>query len=91
MIVLDKTVSEKMLGILVDDVFSVTTYMKEDINLDTRSSDESHRDMLGVIRKHRRDAEGKEKSALVIWPDIKRMIGRVERDLEGNVLKKGDL
>jgi purine-binding chemotaxis protein CheW len=80
-IVLDKTVSEKMIGILVDDVYSVTTYSKDDIDQGAHSSNESHRDILGVIRKHRKDAGGKDKRTLVIWLDIKRMIGRVEKDL----------
>lgn len=80
-IVLDKTVSEKMIGILVDDVSSVTTYSKEDIDQDAHSSNESHRDILGVIRRHKKDAGGKDKSMLVIWLDIRKMIGRIEKDL----------
>lgn len=80
-IVLDKTVSEKMIGILVDDVSSVTTYAKEDIDQDAQSSSESHRDIIGVIRKHKKDGAGKDKSTLVIWLDIKKMIGRVEKEL----------
>ena len=51
-IVLDKTVSEKMIAILVDDVSSMTTYSKEDVDQEAHSSSESHRDILGVIRKH---------------------------------------
>jgi chemotaxis signal transduction protein len=70
-----------MIGILVDDVSSVTTYAKEDIDQEAQSSSESHRNILGVIRKHKKDAGGKEKSALVIWLDIKKMIERVEKDL----------
>jgi len=71
-IVLDKTVSEKMIGILVDDVFSVTTYYKNDIDQEAHSSSDGSRDILGVIRKHRKDGEGKEKNVLVIWLDIKK-------------------
>lgn len=80
-IVLDKTVSEKMIGILVDDVYSVTTYTSDDIDQGAQSSHESHRDILGVIRKHKKDGSGKDKSTLVIWLDIKKMIGRIEQDL----------
>ena len=80
-IVLDKTVSEKMTGILVDDVSSVTTYSKEDIDQVDHSSNESHRDILGVIRKHKKDGGVKDKSSLVIWLDIQKMINRVEKDL----------
>lgn len=80
-IVLDNTVCEKMIGILVDDVYSVTTYTKIDIDQEVHSSGESHQDILGVIRKHRKDAKGKEKGVLVIWLDIKKMIERVEKNL----------
>jgi len=80
-IVLDKTVSEKMIGVLVDDVTSVSTYSKEDIDQDAHSSGESHRDILGVIRKHRKEAGGKDKNALILMLDIRKMIQRVEKDL----------
>jgi purine-binding chemotaxis protein CheW len=80
-IVLDKTVSEKMIGILVDDVSSVTTYVNEDIDMDAQSSQEGHRDIIGVIRKHAKDAEGKEARKLVIWLDIKKMIGRIKEEI----------
>lgn len=80
-IVLDKTVSEKMIGILVDDVYSVTTYSKKDIDQEAHSSNEGSRDILGVIRKHRKDGMGKDKNILVIWLDIKKMIQRIETDL----------
>ncbi|WP_319579505.1 chemotaxis protein CheW [uncultured Methanospirillum sp.] len=80
-IVLDKTVSDKMIGILVDDVYSVTTYYKNDIDQEAHSSSEGSRDILGVIRKHRKDGRGKDKNVLVIWLDIKKMIQRIEKDL----------
>ena len=80
-IVLDKTVSEKMIGILVDDVSSVTTYTKDDIEKDGSSADDNNRDIVGVIRKHTKDGGGKETRKLVIWLDIRKMIGRIEKDL----------
>jgi purine-binding chemotaxis protein CheW len=80
-IVLDKTVSEKMIGILVDDVFSVTTYSKDDIDQGAHSSSQSGRDIVGVIRKHKKDGREKDKSTLIVLLDIKTMIGRVEKDL----------
>jgi chemotaxis signal transduction protein len=70
-----------MIGILVDAVSSVTTYAKENIDQDAQLSSESHRDIIGIIRKHKKDGAGKEKSTLVIWLDIKIMIGRVDKDL----------
>ena len=46
--------------------------LSSDINRDG----EIHQDIIGVIRKHRKD-----KSIFVIWLDIKKMIERVEKDL----------
>jgi len=40
-IVLDATVSKKKIGILVDDVYSVTTYNKSDINQESHSFSEN--------------------------------------------------
>lgn len=80
-IVLDSSVIDKMIGILVDDVHSVTTYTKEDIDQDAHSSADSHRDIIGIIRKHKKDGAGKEKSSLIIWLDIRTMIKRIENEL----------
>lgn len=80
-IILDKNVSEKKIGILVDDVHSVTTYSKEDIDQGAQSSSQSNRDIIGVIRKIRKDTQGKEKSTLVIWLDIRKMMGRIEENI----------
>lgn len=79
-IVLDQAVSEKMIGVLVDDVLAVTTYADEDIDTDAHASQNSERDILGIIRKKTKTA-GKDKSELIIWLDIKTMIAKVERDL----------
>lgn len=79
-IVLDQSVSEKMIGVLVDDVLAVTTYADGDIDKDAHTSGSSERDILGIIRKKTKTAE-KDKSELVIWLDVRTMIKRVERDL----------
>jgi hypothetical protein len=46
-IVLDKAVNVKMIGILGDDVYSVTNYNWNDIDQDVHSSNKSHRDIIG--------------------------------------------
>ena len=79
-IVLDSTVSEKMIGVLVDDVLAVSTYTDEDIDRDAQTSKNSERDILGIIRKKIRIHE-KDKHDLIIWLDIKTMIHKVEQDL----------
>lgn len=80
-IVLDKDVSERRVGILVDDVSSVTTYNLQDIDLENQASHKNVRDILGIIHNQKRDKDGKETRNLVILLDIKSMIRRVEKDI----------
>ncbi|HOJ95457.1 MAG TPA: chemotaxis protein CheW [Methanospirillum sp.] len=79
-IVLDASVSEKMIGVLVDDVLAVSTYTHEEIDRDTHASQKSDRDILGIIRKKTKTSD-REKNDLIIWLDIRTMIHRVEQDL----------
>ena len=80
-IVLDRSITEKPIGILVDDVFSVTTYGNEDIDKDNTSSQKTHRDILGVIRKKTKTTGEKDKSGLVVWLDIRTMIEKIASEL----------
>jgi len=80
-IVLDRSISSKPVGILVDDVFSVTTYGQDDIDKESTSASDSHRDIIGVIRKKTKSAGEKDKSGLVVWLDIRKMIEKIEADL----------
>ncbi|NLV25881.1 MAG: purine-binding chemotaxis protein CheW [Methanomicrobiales archaeon] len=79
-IVLDASVSSKMIGVLVDDVLAVSTYTNEDIDKDSHASKTSDRDILGIIRKKIKTSD-RDKSDLIIWLDIKTMINKVEQDL----------
>ncbi len=79
-IVLDQSVSQKMIGVLVDDVLVVTTYAEDDIDKESHSSQNNERDILGIIRKKTKTVD-RDKSELIIWLDIKMMIDRIERDL----------
>jgi purine-binding chemotaxis protein CheW len=79
-IVLDQSVSQKMIGVLVDDVLAVTTYADDDIDKDAHASQNNERDILGIIRKKTKTAD-RDKSELIIWLDIKTMIKKIERDL----------
>lgn len=80
-IVLDRSITEKPIGILVDDVFSVTTYGNEDIDKENTSSQKTHRDILGVIRKKTKITGEKDKSGLVVWLDIRTMIEKIASEL----------
>ncbi len=79
-IVLDHTVSEKMIGVLVDDVLAVTTFTDADIDRDAQSSKNNGCDILGIIRKKTR-TEDKDKNELIIWLDIRTIIKKIETDL----------
>ncbi|HOL40806.1 MAG TPA: chemotaxis protein CheW [Methanospirillum sp.] len=80
-IVLDRSISSKPVGILVDDVFSVTTYSQDDIDKENTSARDTHRDIIGVIRKKTKSVGEKDKSDLVLWLDIRKMIEKIEADL----------
>jgi len=80
-IVLDRSIADKPIGILVDAVFSVTTYGQEDIDRENNSAKDSHRDILGVIRKKTKVSGEKDKGGLVVWLDIRTMIGKIEAEL----------
>jgi purine-binding chemotaxis protein CheW len=76
-IILDQSVSEKRVGILVGDVYSVSTYRRDEIDRTAQSEKDGH-EIIGVIRKHQSD---KNVGKLIIWLDIKKMIKRIEKDL----------
>lgn len=79
-IVLDANVSEKMIGVLVDDVLAVSTYADDEIDKDAQASKSKERDILGIIRKKVKAGE-RDKSNLIIWLDIRTMINKVAKDI----------
>jgi purine-binding chemotaxis protein CheW len=78
-IVLDADISHKIIGVLVDDVLSVTTYNESAV--DRMQSSEGARNRLGVIRKKAKDKDEKEASDLVILVDIEGIVKRIEETL----------
>lgn len=79
-IILDQDISKKPVGILVDDVSSVTTYASADI--DYEGDDKAHhgRCILGVIRRKEKNG-GKESHSLVLWLDIHAMIEKISGEI----------
>lgn len=75
-IILDQKTSKKPVGILVDDVSSVSTYASADIDHDADDKAHHDRSILGVIRRKGKEG-GKETHGLVLWLDIHSMIERV--------------
>lgn len=79
-IILDKEENQKSVGILVDDVYSVSTHHSADIDNNTEGNTQNSRNILGVIRKTIKDGE-KESQKLILWLDIQAIRDSVEKDL----------
>jgi purine-binding chemotaxis protein CheW len=75
-IVLDNRLTHSKIGIMVDDVLSVSTYTKKDVDVTATSGDDkSH--VLGIIKKNIRNQEI-ESTQLLIWLDVQRLIREME-------------
>jgi len=75
-IILDRKSTEKPIGVLVDDVYSVSTHHASDIEHETDDGSHKTRNILGVIRKNQNDAH-----KLVLWLDIEKIRESIENDL----------
>ncbi|WP_319580793.1 chemotaxis protein CheW [uncultured Methanospirillum sp.] len=75
-IILDSDPTEKSVGILVDDVYSVSTRHASDIERETDDKAHSTRFILGVIRITRSD-----KHNLVLWLDIQNIRASITSEL----------
>jgi purine-binding chemotaxis protein CheW len=77
-IVLDEKVTGKKIGILVDEVTSVSTFdtAEVDRDQDTFIRDGSAGTILGIIKKKVREKD-KDQNELIIWIDVKKMLGEI--------------
>jgi purine-binding chemotaxis protein CheW len=77
-IVLDEKVMGKKIGILVDDVTSVSTFeaAQVDCNRDTFLTDGSSATILGIIKKKDRDKD-RDQNELIIWIDVKKLLEEI--------------
>ncbi|OPX70633.1 MAG: purine-binding chemotaxis protein [Methanoregulaceae archaeon PtaB.Bin009] len=81
-IVLDEKNTKSKIGIMVDDVLSVSTFEMK--NVDTKSASELGDEMsiLGIIKKSVRDKEkDKETNELIIWIDIKQLLKDIDKHM----------
>jgi purine-binding chemotaxis protein CheW len=76
-IVLDDKITKSKIGILVDDVTSVSTF--EGNQVDYTSASISHEDtsIIGII-KRKVKVKDKESNELIIWIDIKKLLDDVD-------------
>jgi purine-binding chemotaxis protein CheW len=73
-IILDQKTTDKSVGVLVDDVYSVSTHQSSDIEHDDTSN--SGRNILGVIRKNQNNSH-----KLIVWLDIGKICASIRNDL----------
>lgn len=71
-IVLDDRMTHSKIGIMVDDVLTVSTYSASQVDETATSGDESTY-ILGIIKKKIKDRD-KESTQLVIWLDVKKLL-----------------
>jgi purine-binding chemotaxis protein CheW len=73
-IILDPKTTNKSVGVLVDDVYSVSTHQSSDIEHDDSSN--SGKNILGVIRKNQNNSH-----KLIVWLDIEKICASIKNDL----------
>jgi len=76
-IVLDDRRTHSKIGVMVDDVLTVATYTKNQVD-STATSDEEGSYIVGILKKKVREEE-KDTIQLIIWLDIHRLIGMIEK------------
>ncbi|HWQ67859.1 MAG TPA: chemotaxis protein CheW [Methanospirillum sp.] len=76
-IVLDDRLTHARIGIMVDEVLTVSTYNVSQVDKTATSGDDGTH-ILGIIKKTVREKE-REKTQLVIWLDIKGLVQNMEQ------------
>jgi len=72
-IVLDEKITHSKMGILVDDVSSVSMFEMSQVDTTSESVNEDDTSILGIIKK-KVNIKDKEVSELIIWIDIKPLV-----------------
>jgi len=72
-IVLDDNVTGSKIGILVDDVSSVSTFEDRHVDYTSASVSKEDTNIIGIIKRKIKVKE-KEKNELIIWIDIKQLL-----------------
>jgi purine-binding chemotaxis protein CheW len=76
-IVLDSKITKSKMGIMVDEVRSVSTYGRDQIDNTTTSSNKDSSNILGIIKKKIK-IKDKEVNELLIWLDIRKLIAGID-------------
>lgn len=75
-IVLDDTITRSKIGILVDDVTSVSTFEADQVDYTSASVSMEGSVIIGII-KRKTKMKGKEVNELIIWLDIRHLLNDV--------------
>ncbi|MEN6395402.1 MAG: chemotaxis protein CheW [Methanoregula sp.] len=76
-IVLDDKITGTKIGILVDDVTSVSTFEAKQVDYTSASVSKQDTAIIGII-KRKVKVKDKEKNELIIWIDIKQLLGDID-------------
>jgi len=81
-IVLDEKHTRAKIGIMVDDVLSVSTYDRKLVDTTSTSSQVEDSAILGIIKKkikQKEDEKEKERHELIIWIDINQLLRDIDQ------------
>ena len=79
-IVLDDKIAKSKIGILVDDVTSVSTFEGNQVDHTSASVSKEETSIIGII-KRKVKVKDKEINELIIWIDIKQLLGDIDSTL----------
>jgi purine-binding chemotaxis protein CheW len=79
-IVLDDKIAKSKIGILVDDVTSVSTFEGNQVDYTSASISKEETSIIGII-KRKVKVRDKEINELIIWIDIKQLLGDIDSSL----------
>ncbi|MDD1701420.1 MAG: chemotaxis protein CheW [Methanoregula sp.] len=76
-IVLDDRITKSKIGILVDDVTSVSTFEEKQVDYTSASVSKEETAIIGIIKKNVKIKE-KESNELIIWIDIRQLLTDID-------------
>jgi purine-binding chemotaxis protein CheW len=79
-IVLDDKIAKSKIGILVDDVTSVSTFEDNQVDYTSASVSKEETSIIGII-KRKVKIKDKESNELIIWIDIKQLLSDIDASL----------
>ena len=79
-VVLDDKITRSKIGILVDDVTSVSTFEPDQVDYTSATVTKDDSAIIGIIKRRIRVKE-KEKNELIIWIDITKLLSEIDERL----------